>query len=164
MRKQSKTRNSFTASHGQAGVQPSPGKQGSIMCNSYLGRQVPSLQMSPTSFFFPQLSMLSMMSYGLEYPFGQLGSAVPAVSPPSSLCTPSLLAGGVRSRNGLDSVSALLSNNENIPELSTLFPAQIQNVAPYWLLCRKLTLSQPKPAQVPLAVASYAGTLVYAIA
>ena len=36
-----------------------------------------------------------MMSYGMEYPFGQLGSAVPAASPPSFLCTPSLLAGGV---------------------------------------------------------------------
>ena len=32
---------------------------------------------------------------GMEYPFGQLGSAVPAVSPPNFLCTPSLLAGGV---------------------------------------------------------------------
>jgi len=30
----------------------------------------------------PQLYMLSMTSYGMEYPFGQLGSAVPAVSPP----------------------------------------------------------------------------------
>ncbi|KAK4830244.1 hypothetical protein QYF61_009311 [Mycteria americana] len=39
--------------------------------------------------------LLSMMSYGVGYPFGQLGSAVPAVAPPSFLCTPSLLAGGV---------------------------------------------------------------------
>ncbi|KAK4821599.1 LOW QUALITY PROTEIN: hypothetical protein QYF61_025176 [Mycteria americana] len=38
------------------------------------------------------LYMLSMTSYGMEYPFGQLGSAVPAVSPPSFLCSPSLLA------------------------------------------------------------------------
>ncbi|KAK4822228.1 hypothetical protein QYF61_011869, partial [Mycteria americana] len=36
--------------------------------------------------------ILSMMPYGMEYPFGQLGSAVLAVSPPSFLCTPSLLA------------------------------------------------------------------------
>ena len=36
----------------------------------------------PSSFFFPQLYVLSMTSYGMEYPFGQLGSAVPAVSPP----------------------------------------------------------------------------------
>ncbi|KAK4830790.1 hypothetical protein QYF61_013623 [Mycteria americana] len=41
------------------------------------------------------LSMLSMTPYSVGYPFGQLGSAVPAVSPPNSLCTPSLLAGGV---------------------------------------------------------------------
>ncbi|KAK4829699.1 hypothetical protein QYF61_006074 [Mycteria americana] len=39
------------------------------------------------------LYTLSMTSYGVEYPFGQLGSAVPAVSPPSFLCTPSLLTG-----------------------------------------------------------------------
>ena len=56
---------------------------------------MPSLWTSPPSFFFPQLCMLSMLSYGMEYPFGQLGSAVPAVSPPNFLCTPSLLAGGV---------------------------------------------------------------------
>ena len=58
-------------------------------------KQIPSLQMSPPSFFFPQLYMLSMMSYGMEYPFGQLGSAVPAASPPNFLGTPSLLAAGV---------------------------------------------------------------------
>ncbi|KAK4817959.1 hypothetical protein QYF61_003479 [Mycteria americana] len=39
-----------------------------------------------------KLSMLSMMSYGMEYPFDQFRSAVPAVSPPNFLCTPSLLA------------------------------------------------------------------------
>ena len=45
--KQTKTRNSFTASHRQAGVQPPPGQQGSFTCNGYLGRQMPSLQTSP---------------------------------------------------------------------------------------------------------------------
>jgi len=48
--------------------------------------------MALPSFFFPQLLLLSMMSYGVQYAFGQLGSAVPTVSPPSFLCTPSLLA------------------------------------------------------------------------
>jgi len=38
--------------------------------------------------------MLSMTSYGMEYPLGQLESAVPAMSPPNFLCTPSLLTGG----------------------------------------------------------------------
>jgi len=88
------TRNSFTTSHRQAGVQPSPGKQGSITCNCYLGRQTPSLQTSTSFFFFPRPYMLSMALYGMAYPFGQLGSAVPAVSPPNFLCTPSPLIGG----------------------------------------------------------------------
>jgi len=43
----------------------------------------------------PQIYMLSMMSYGVEYPCGQLGSAVPAVFLPSFSCTPSPLAGRV---------------------------------------------------------------------
>lgn len=34
------------------------------------------------------------MSCGRERPFGQFGSAAPAVSPPKLLPTPSLLAGG----------------------------------------------------------------------
>ena len=79
---------------GQAGAQLSPGQQGSITRNGYLGRQMPSLRTSLPS-FFPQLYMLSMMSYGMEYPFGQLGSAVPAVSPPNLLCTSSLFTGRV---------------------------------------------------------------------
>ena len=47
MCKQSKTRNSFTTSHWRAGVQPSSGKQDSIVFNSYLGRQMHELWMSP---------------------------------------------------------------------------------------------------------------------
>ena len=35
----------------------------------------------------PPAYMLSMTSYGMEYPFGHFGSAVLAVSPPSFLCT-----------------------------------------------------------------------------
>ena len=73
----------------------------------------------------------------------------------SRLCPPRLLVhpqparwwGGVRSRKGVDSVQALLSSNENIPELSTPFPAPIRNTAPCQLLRRKLTLSQPKPGR-----------------
>ena len=59
-----------------------------------------------------------MTPYGMEYPFGQLGSAVLAASPPIFLCSPSLLAGGV----GREAEEALilLSNKENIPVSSTL--------------------------------------------
>lgn len=44
---------------------------------------------------FPLVLLLSMTSHGMEHLFGQLGSAVPAVSSPSVLCTSSLLSGGV---------------------------------------------------------------------
>lgn len=37
-------------------------------------------------------------AYGVRHPCGHLGSPVPAVSPPHSWCTPSLLRGVVRSR------------------------------------------------------------------
>ena len=40
------------------------------------------------------VDILSMTSYGMEYPFGQLGSAVLAVLPPSFLCTSSLAERG----------------------------------------------------------------------
>ena len=65
------------------------------MCSSYLGTQTLQFQKSPPSFFFPSLYMLSMTSYGVGYPSGQLGSAVLAGSSPTFLCTPRLLTGGV---------------------------------------------------------------------
>ena len=47
-------------------------------------------------------------SYGMEYPFGQFGSAVLAMSPPKILPTPSLLVGGQCWRDSLDAMGALL--------------------------------------------------------
>ncbi|GAB0203719.1 mitochondrial enolase superfamily member 1 [Grus japonensis] len=44
--------------------------------------------------FISMLLLPSMRSYGMEYPFGQFGSAVLAVSPPKILPTPNLLAFG----------------------------------------------------------------------
>lgn len=49
--------------------------------------------MSPPSFFFPKLYIMSMMPYGMGYSFGQLGSAVLPVSLPNCLCTPHFLVG-----------------------------------------------------------------------
>lgn len=46
----------------------------------------------PTPASHPYI-LFSMTSDGMEYPFGQFGSAVLGLSPPSSCCTPSLLAG-----------------------------------------------------------------------
>ena len=48
----------------------------------------------PPCSFFPQLFLLETTSYGTEYPFGLLGSAVPSVFLRSFLPTPSLLTGG----------------------------------------------------------------------
>ena len=123
--KQSKTRNSFTTSHQQAGVQPAPKKQGCSTHESYSGRQKPSSQKPPPSFFLPQLSMLSMMSYSMEYHFGQLGSAVPAASPPTFSCTPSPLAGGVEWE--AEKTLALCKHCSFV--IKTSLSAQIQNIA-----------------------------------
>jgi len=55
------------------------------------------------------------MIHGVEYPFGQFRSAVPATFPPKFLPTPSLLARGGPwgKREGLD-VRALFSNGQNV--------------------------------------------------
>lgn len=44
------------------------------------------------SFFFPQILFLSMTPYGIEYSLGQLGSAVPSLSPFNFLCTCNLFS------------------------------------------------------------------------
>lgn len=59
-----------------------------------VGRQMPSLWMSPPSSFSSQLYILGVMLHATECPLVWLGSAILALSTPSSLCTPSLLAGG----------------------------------------------------------------------
>ena len=79
---------------------------------------------------FPSSSFLlafiaEQMAYGMEYPFGQLGSAVPAMSPPKLLPTRSLLAfwgeGGNCREDSLDAVRALLSSSQNTGVFSTPF-------------------------------------------
>lgn len=62
------------------------------MSKSYLGKQLLKEDITtnvPTSSSFPELLLLSMMLYDIEYPFGQLGSAILAVFFPDFL--PSLL-------------------------------------------------------------------------
>lgn len=51
------------------------------------------LWMSSASCFSSPVFIAEQLPCNIGYPFGQLGSAVPAVAPCSSLCTPSLLAG-----------------------------------------------------------------------
>lgn len=56
--------------------------RGSIMCNGDLETQTPDV---PPFLLPPQFLLLSKTPLGLEHPWGQLGSAVPAVTPPSSV-------------------------------------------------------------------------------
>lgn len=99
-------------------VQPFPGKQGCIRNNGELGRWMPSFQAcslhpSPPSFTCWECNMLQV---------GQAGSDVPAVSPPSSLCIPAPLTGGVGWGEGKAlTLWVLFSSNEVISELSKLF-------------------------------------------
>lgn len=68
-----------------------------MQTKTYAQHQITSAQLVPQcqspANLHPSL-LLSMMPYGMEYPFGPLGSAVPAVFPPSFPCSPSLLTGG----------------------------------------------------------------------
>lgn len=116
------------------------GKQGSITRNDDWARQMSPLQNSHPS--FPYLYMLSMMSYNLECLLGWFESEALAVSPPTFLCTPSLITSGWYL--ALDTVQALLSSNKNISVLSTQFSAQIQTTATCQPLQRKLPLPQSK--------------------
>ena len=61
--------------------------------NSLLGRQIPSYKKSPFPLPSPSVIFLSMISYGIEYPFGQSGSAVLGLPPSTFLYTPILLTG-----------------------------------------------------------------------
>lgn len=89
--KQSKMRNSFTSSHGQAGVQPQESRAPSfMMVDGYLGRKTPSLRMSLHFLLLPQLYMLSITPHGVGYPLGQLVTGLLAVPPPNLSCSPSL--------------------------------------------------------------------------
>ena len=76
--------------------------------------------------------MLSMTLYGMEYPFGQLGTDVPAMSPPNFLFPPSLLPGGELwgAEEALTLCKHCSAVTKNICVWSTLLSAQIQYTAP----------------------------------
>jgi len=98
----------------------------------WLLQKTNTVTLKTPSFLLPQFYIAEhdVIRYGIS-----LWSA--RVSCPS--CVPSQVLvhpqptrwwGGARSRRDLGSVQALLSNNENIPVLSALLSAQIQNIAP----------------------------------
>lgn len=102
------------------------------------------------------VSVLSMASCGVGYILGRLGWAVPSVSTPSCLCTPSLLTGGmVLWGEDLVFVWAQLSYSSNIPVLPTLFPSPIPNMAPI-NYCEKKP-HQLYPRQNPHSLQDFSG-------
>ena len=102
--------------------------------------KTPSPRTSSPSFFLLQIYVLSTMSYGLQHPFGQLGSAVTSVSPPSLLCTPTRWQTNMTSWK----VLAYLATTKNFSMRSTFISSQIQTTELHQLLGRKLTPSQLK--------------------
>lgn len=136
---QGKQRNSFTVSHDQVFSQPQEHRTPSCVAVAWEDNTI-----SPNILFLHppllQLYMLIMAPRGLGYPLGQLGSAVSEVSQSNSLCTPSPLTGGIRSRKGIKSTWVLLTDNEIISVLSTLFSTQITKNKSLILVGRKLTL------------------------
>jgi len=81
------------------------------------------------------------MPYGMEYPFGQLGSAVPAVSPPNFLCTPSLLIGGVVR----EAEKALTAEQQLKQGILNIFLILNQKHSTIPHTRKKITVSQPNP-------------------
>lgn len=77
------------------------------------------------------VNLLSMAPSDTESPFGQLGSPVLALSPPSSSCPSSLLTGGVqKAQKLLTWCKYYLAATKFISVLPTLFSYKIQNTTP----------------------------------
>ena len=99
------------------GSQPPPSTGRPTPRQSPINCQPGSQKIPPSSSSNPVL-LLTMTSHGID--FGQSGSAVPAVSPPSLWHAPAYSRGcRVGNKEGLDPV--LFSNNQNIGALITLF-------------------------------------------
>lgn len=96
----------------------------------------------------PELLSLSMMLHIMGHPFGQFGSAVPALSPPSLFPIPSPLALGAEGtrESALMLCKRCSSGSQNTGVLTTLFRQKLQSSAPHRLLRRTSTPSQPSSA------------------
>jgi len=85
--KRSKTRNSFTTSHWQAGVHPSPGKQGSITCMVTWEDKCHNSKRPLLSSSSPRFISWEWCHIVWNIPLASLGQPVP---PHSLFCTSSL--------------------------------------------------------------------------
>ena len=91
-----KMRNPYIHSHEQADNHILLRKQDPSIHNSHLRRQTSWPWTSLLPPHFPELLLLSLISHDMEYVFGQFMSAVPSVSSPNFLYTPSLLTGDLK--------------------------------------------------------------------
>jgi len=79
---------------------------------------------------FPLILLLSTTPYSMGYPFGLLGSAVLAASPPSFLCTPSPVAGGMV--RGAEKALALCKCCSAITKISLSYQYCFQHKSKTW--------------------------------
>lgn len=108
-----------------------------------LGKQMPSLQICLSSCFPPSF---------VCWAWCQLGSAVPWAVPPSQfpVWPPAHSLAGLceKQKRPWPRVSpGHQYQNDSCVTNTVSSPKAKQNLAPYYLLCRKWPLSQPKPAQ-----------------
>lgn len=92
-----------------------------------------TLNIHPSSFFLQLLLSCcdaNMIWYGMEYPFGHFGSALPAGSPPSCLYAPSLLTDGVVWEAG--KVSTLCKHCSEIAKISLNYQHWFQHKSKTW--------------------------------
>lgn len=112
---------------------------------------VPSQSLNSGKHFpnqLPSVLLRSMTSYGMGYSFVHFRSSV-LVLFPSRLCKPtaSLLTAQCEKLVSPWFCLRTAHYSLNISVLSKLCSFSLQNMTPYWLFGRKLTLCQPKPEQ-----------------
>lgn len=131
----------LTPSHQQADVSK---KVGLHHAQCLLGKVNTIALGVPSSFFISQLLLLSVMPYGIEYLSGHLPWLCLFPASP-------LLAGrplwGKRKKTPL----VLCKHYSAAGKTSTLCSSQSHKTAPFWLLWRKLTSSQPDPVSSVLS-------------
>lgn len=100
---------------------------------------------APSQCFVGAAQLENVLVLGVEYLFGQPGSAVPALLPQAVV---PLLAGRARDTQSPWLRVSTAQQHQNIGVLSALFSSQIPSMALYWLLGRELALSQLKPGHL----------------
>lgn len=95
----------------------------------------------PPFLLLPQVYLLNVALHGLEHPLGQLVPAVLSTSPPNTLCTPSGAVKEQKRPRGCESPAQQSRNHWCV--INTVFITKPKHVT---IKKKKLTLSQPKPA------------------